>query len=320
MVCEVILVDNNPKPVSIPFALGEKMSVVRSDMKKNRSHARNYGAKMSKGEVLLFMDQDIRIEEEFLDKIKPEDFKQFDVVLPKIIPTQIKTKLYYETYKNVSRGSFCIFSRMDLPLPNFDSACFFVRKSFFLKTPMFNEQFKRYEDRHWGTHAVLSGGRFLCKENLSCSKDVEDKSSLSLFVSRWQELFYRRLSNSYFFDGNESFPVPFRKNLAQAFLAKVAKRITSKEASRCSGPHESLVVNIGNQRFGLASSFSYVCANEKIKILNVINYKFCVLDGEAALAALDLFESGKSNKGALCQTLVAKNLVSIGLMSKQGCV
>ena len=320
LICEILLVDNNPKPVSIPFTLNKKVSVVRSDFKRNRSHARNLGAKMSKGDVLLFMDQDIRIEEDFLDRIELEDFKKFDVVLPKIIPTQIKTKLYYETYKKVSRGSFCIFSRMDLSLPSFDSACFLVRKSFFLKTPMFNEHFKRYEDRHWGTHAVLSRGRFLCKENLSCSKDVEDKSSLSFLVSRWQELAYRRLSNSYFFDGNELFPVPFRKNFAQAFLAKVAKRITSREANRCSRLDESLVVNIGNQSFSLASSFSYVCANKKIKILNVMNYKFCVLTGEAALAALDFFESGKSNKEALCQALVAKNLVSIGLMSKQGCV
>ena len=307
-VLEIILVDNARKNLRSYIPKSSKVKYIKSDRLRNRSYARNLGAFTAKGEIILFADQEVSVPVEFLEEAECFDSTDFDVVIPKVRPVYsregVAQRTYSEKYAQVSRESFCTFSRFDLSLPNLDSACFMVRKKFFNKTGGFDPKFIRFEDRHWGRLAILNGANFKCVPVL-CDKDIQDLNLISYCIKNFIDVFFRTLSNRL---------LSVNKNLNKGFLYWFSF-LYPVSRKKLEHPVKKLYsFHLGKEQLICTGNLSYIYNERKIKLLNSQNLKFTVLSELESNEFLNL----DSNDYFLVLK-IAKKLKNIGInIEKRG--
>lgn len=104
---------------------------------------RNYGAKHAKYGNLLFLDADVRLEVDFLEKLQNRFLQeQFDAATCWIVPTRA-TLTYKILYRMMVFVFYDLLSRF---FPTALGACIFVRKSAFDEIHGFDEEVFVWED------------------------------------------------------------------------------------------------------------------------------------------------------------------------------
>lgn len=119
------------------------------------SIGRNNGAKVAKGEILLFLDSDVTLHKNFL-KLNIEEFNQrnLSTACPLVVPLskKISDKIIYFLYNSWSR-------LMQFSVPCVSGFCIFCKKSVFDKAGGFDEKILILEDLDF-VKSTLKYGKF----------------------------------------------------------------------------------------------------------------------------------------------------------------
>lgn len=146
---ECIVVDDNSSDNTLSVAESFGTKVIRSDRQQGAAHARNRGADAAQGDILLFVDADVKIYPDSLDKVvttfeqNPELsalFGSYD--------DQPESSNLFSQYKNLFHHYIHQTSREDAS--TFWSGCGAVKKEVFLKIGKFNENCRMMEDIELG--------------------------------------------------------------------------------------------------------------------------------------------------------------------------
>ena len=120
---EIIVADNKSEDKTPEIAKKYNCVLTQGGMP---GPGRNLGAKIAKGEILLFLDSDTELEDEFFLEILVEEFqdKNLDGAVPRVfLEGKFLDKLYYAfwntlvmIFQKVSpfAGGWCIFARKDM--------------------------------------------------------------------------------------------------------------------------------------------------------------------------------------------------------------
>lgn len=154
---EIIVVDSSSsdKTVKIAKKYADKIIVTK---KRGVARARNIGAKKAKGEILIFLDADTSLKEDFLDNILRKFIKNDVIgVVPKITCKNKKSKILFDLENKGVKLSILI----DYPMVPATCVCY--KKKVFQKVGGFNEDYITSEDidlsirtRHFGRFIYAS--------------------------------------------------------------------------------------------------------------------------------------------------------------------
>lgn len=168
---EIIIVDQSSNPITsreVPF-LDEKLKIFPVSFKGSHK-ARNYGVKKAKGEILIFVDDDVLIKERnFLkNHVKHYQNSQIGAVVGRVIqPWEEEDK---PTLKvgNISKNLLIVkggFNSREAQYTRGLIGCnFSTRKKIFLKLEGFDENFKGtayFEETDFGLRLIQEGWKIL---------------------------------------------------------------------------------------------------------------------------------------------------------------
>lgn len=141
---EVIVVDSHSRDKTVQIARKHGAKVFFDVPKGRRSHpghARNYGAKKAKGDILVFIDADVVLSKNVIKKIVEAVDKGYVAGTTKILPLKDGSKLVYVLYSMSE-----LFSRLTYRLGLAYWQPMFIKKDVFFKLKGFNEQLQFNED------------------------------------------------------------------------------------------------------------------------------------------------------------------------------
>ena len=139
---EIIVVDTNStdKTKSIARKYGAK---VINEPKKGPGAARNTGAKIARGRILIFCDADVRFDHYFLERLEEKFRKSIGGCIFRIRTYDAGTKAYEIAYAYANMVAKVCNS---IGLPVTIGSCFAFRGDIFLKSGGFNEKMLTNED------------------------------------------------------------------------------------------------------------------------------------------------------------------------------
>lgn len=155
---EIILVDNHSKDRTRDIAKNNDCEIIDGG---HLAYARNQGAKHSKGNLLLFIDADIILPENFLLKAMDEfSYRNLDIAgtLQDPIPTRkIFKDLQYKIFYGIANKAMLRMQNTKRP---FMQVCMFVKRGLHEELNGFNETLTWAEDSEFAKRAVENGKKF----------------------------------------------------------------------------------------------------------------------------------------------------------------
>lgn len=156
---EVIVADNNSKDKTREVAESFGCRIVSGGLP---ARARNQGAKNAKGDLLLFLDADIMITENFLkDSLEELKKRNLDVASCTLVPRT--ENLFWKNCFNVFYNWPIVMSQKFMA---YGAMAIFVKKEIFEKVGGFDEEIKLAEDHYFvrmsekiGNFGILSSVR-----------------------------------------------------------------------------------------------------------------------------------------------------------------
>lgn len=144
---EIILVDgrSSDKTIAVAKKFDKKIPLkILTCTKKGPSPARNLGAKEAKGDILMFLDADMRIiDKEFMKKIKKlVGEKKHKVIFPNI---KIENANFREKCAEVLMNFATQIGKL-IHMPGARAGCMIIQKNIFTRVKGFNESLKIAED------------------------------------------------------------------------------------------------------------------------------------------------------------------------------
>jgi len=153
---EVVLVVDEPTPTFLKKLNSlknfPKLKIVVNSTRNGKVSALNEGVKLTRGNILLFLDSDVSIPENgFVDKLVKE-MDGYDIVDIKkeIVPEGFLGKMMYYDYLSFNIASW-LFCRLLKRLPAINGAAFAVKRRGFDEVGFFNRVVS--EDLDWGFRA-----------------------------------------------------------------------------------------------------------------------------------------------------------------------
>ena len=142
---EIIVSDGLSTDNTVKIAKKYTKNII-SSKDKGIGDGRNKGAKIAKGEILLFMDADTTVAPNLLEKLA-ESMKNKDIIG---LTTEIKSKEALELIDIIDFKIYNFFVKASLYLPFFTpqipGVCLCIKKSIFKKVGGFNKEMKTCED------------------------------------------------------------------------------------------------------------------------------------------------------------------------------
>jgi glycosyltransferase involved in cell wall biosynthesis len=135
---EIIIADNNSEDKTVEIARKYGCKIVPGGLP---AKGRNEGAKEAKGDLLLFLDADLILPEDFLEKFLKE-FKEKNL---DIASTDLEFLTDKKIYKIMARLGNLLFRWTQNYFP-YITECVLVRKDFHQKIGGFDEEIKLLED------------------------------------------------------------------------------------------------------------------------------------------------------------------------------
>ena len=219
---EVIVVDNGSTDRTREIA--KTFSAVRYTYlgKKNRSLARNRGAALAQGEYLAFIDADVVLAADWLDRARQYMARQsLDALATQVMPAQegksVLDAYRWEAARWKSKGTFLSVLFSGTPCALINTAACIVTKASFVQVGGFNPQLKRHEDLEL-SRRLFARGYFLGGAS-SAHARVRFVSDKAIPLARELSYLWRAGEVQYFSPGNKSARLrvrwPFLKSLSE---------------------------------------------------------------------------------------------------------
>ncbi|MDP2924116.1 MAG: glycosyltransferase family 2 protein [Candidatus Omnitrophota bacterium] len=163
---EIIIVDDGSVDNTVKIAEGFGCRIINLNGDQGLATARNTGAQQAKGEILLFVDSDILLKKEILQRLV-EHFKNSDsYVIQAAVSAYCPYKNFSSQYKNLVQ--YYRFSKMSEFISTVMTTCLAVKRKIFLKTEGFDLNFKKptIEDFDFATKLLRAGYKIYLDKQL----------------------------------------------------------------------------------------------------------------------------------------------------------
>jgi len=141
---EIIVVDSHSKDKTVQIAREHGAKVFFDVPKGKRSHpghARNYGAKKSRGDILVFIDADVILSKDVIREMVKAVDREYVAGTTVLLPIKDSTKLAYLLYLLID-----LFGRSTYRITLAYWQPMFIKKDVFFKLKGFNEKLQFDED------------------------------------------------------------------------------------------------------------------------------------------------------------------------------
>ncbi len=146
---ECIVVDDRSSDDTLRIAEAYDARIIRLDGRRGASFARNRGAEAAKGDILLFIDADVTMYPDCLDRVEKNYRDQPEIAaLFGTYDDKPDGANFLSQYKNLFHHYIHQTSQEDAS--TFWTACGAVRKDVFIEVGMFNEKTRMMEDVELG--------------------------------------------------------------------------------------------------------------------------------------------------------------------------
>jgi len=180
---EVIVISDNSEDNSIDIAKNYNCKIIELKQNRGPAFARNAGANLASGDILLFVDSDVIVKEDILMKVN-KTFNNREVSVVQGIYSHVPN------YKNIitqyQQSFYCYYTwREQYRYTNtLSSMCFAVRKNTFHKLKGFNINIKKAtsEDEEFGYKLINDGNKILISRELNVEHKVN--YTIEKFIKR----------------------------------------------------------------------------------------------------------------------------------------
>lgn len=162
---EIICVDNNSTDESVKIAQQFPVTTVRAT-RQSPGAARNRGIETARGEILVFIDADVVLDQNWLEEaLRVMETPWIDCVQSRIIPTGIETHpmtIFRKDFvRHKTNGNFHYLGPGENGLPLINTSAFAVRaRSLKRANVRFDESLLRCEDYDFTLKLLFSGSNF----------------------------------------------------------------------------------------------------------------------------------------------------------------
>ena len=170
---EVIVISDNSTDNSVGIAKQYQCKIIELSENKGPAFARNEGAKISEGDILLFVDSDVIIKKDALNYLS-EKFLQNEIDAIQGIYSHEPTYKSIITQYQMSYNCYYIWPENKKYASTLSTCCFAIRKKIFLNLKGFNVNFKRpsAEDEEFGYFLIDKGYKILILRELNVEHRV----------------------------------------------------------------------------------------------------------------------------------------------------
>lgn len=180
---EIIVSDGHSKDNTVKIArqMGCKIVTHPKKAKKGPAIQRNEGAKIAKGELLLFLDADTQLPKHFF-KLVLREFKQRKLDVAGFYFEFNNPGLKYKINSKIIQWGLFLFHRIR---PVSVGAAILVKKSYHQKVNGFNSKIKIGEDHDYAARIKKAGGKYgliRSKRIIFCTRRMEQEGFLKVFL------------------------------------------------------------------------------------------------------------------------------------------
>ena len=170
---EVIVISDNSTDNSVGIAKQYQCKIIELSENKGPAFARNEGAKISEGDILLFVDSDVIIKKDALNYLS-EKFLQNEIDAIQGIYSHEPTYKSIITQYQMSYNCYYIWPENKKYASTLSTCCLAIRKKIFLNLKGFNVNFKRpsAEDEEFGYFLIDKGYKILILRELNVEHRV----------------------------------------------------------------------------------------------------------------------------------------------------
>ena len=170
---EVIIVSDNSPDNSVGIARQHQCKIIELPKNKGPAFARNRGAQVSAGDILLFIDSDVIIKNDALNYLN-DMFCQNEIDAIQGIYSHKPTYESITTQYQMSYNCYYIWPKNKKYASTLSTCCFAIRKKIFLNFKGFNTNIKRAsaEDEEFGYLLIDKGYKILISRELNVEHRV----------------------------------------------------------------------------------------------------------------------------------------------------
>ncbi len=164
---EIILVDDG-STIKYPDEISFYCRIIRNKTNMGPAYTRNVGAKEAKGDILCFIDSDVKIKPTTLSQIADKFSKTDIAAVQTVYSTFTPVENFISQYQNLYlHYNFKIVK--EKYLSTFASHCIAIRKDLFFEVKGFDEEVKTasIEDEHLGTALYSKGYKILLAKDIT---------------------------------------------------------------------------------------------------------------------------------------------------------
>lgn len=181
---EIIAVDNNSNDSTSEILKSLPCSVL-IEKNQGRSYARNTGANASKGDYIIFVDSDVVIDVNFVNKLieytSSYEFDAGECEVENVSSNEIENA--FDVYRKVFRGGrFNLNATTSSKFPIINTSCCVYKKSSFQAINGFDVSLNWFEDADLSKRLFLSNGNLIALEG--CKAKCFFTGGLRLYLKR----------------------------------------------------------------------------------------------------------------------------------------
>lgn len=159
---EVVISDDGSTDKTIEIAGRFNCQLIVNKTHVGRSNARNLGVEHSKGEIIVFIDSDVLIKDDTLEKIYDLFDKNKDIdAITGMLSKENPNKDFFSQYKNLYMNF--VFNNVQNPIDFLYGSIFAMRKNVF---EPFSEKFGKADDTDLGKRLAKKGCKIILDKSL----------------------------------------------------------------------------------------------------------------------------------------------------------
>jgi len=172
-VYQIIVIDDASEPRIEAGIFGKDISVIRLPKQRGPAYARNIGVKNADADIILFLDADVYVERDTIQKLEKIFKEQNEDAVVGVFDDFKKYRSFFSDYKNLWMRY--TYERLAPRAALFYTSVAAIKKELFLTAGGFDEQYKRpsVEDTAFGNRLWKMGMRPLVSLDIKVFHDKE---------------------------------------------------------------------------------------------------------------------------------------------------